>query len=141
MDRRLAAMYGRQFCFRSRQIVYFSICLVRIPPAIHLTENTRLFCPKTVCPQRMILSVAGNFLLDQSFGFCFPYSVSISEKKHLYSAQLWQSYVCGKKNAFFGKCWSFQESKGAPERYVQTKGMLAEADCFRTARDFLSEQV
>jgi len=26
-------------------------------------------------------------------------------------------------------------------QYVQTKGMLAEADCFRTARDFLSEQV
>jgi hypothetical protein len=62
MDRRLAAMYGRQFCFRSRQIVYFSICLVRIPPAIHLTENTRLFCPKTVCPLRMILSAAGIFL-------------------------------------------------------------------------------
>jgi len=26
-------------------------------------------------------------------------------------------------------------------QYAQTKGMLAEADCFRTARDFLSEQV
>ena len=36
--------------------------------------------------------------------FCvFPFFVSVSEKKHLYFILTWQSYVCGKKNAFFGK--------------------------------------
>ena len=43
------------------QIFQCSICLFRILPAIHLTENTRLFCPQTVCPTRTVLSGSGKF--------------------------------------------------------------------------------
>jgi len=38
-------------------------------------------------------------------------SSTITENKQLYFFVPWQSYVCGKKNAFFGKRWTFQESE------------------------------
>ena len=40
----------------------------------------------------------------------FPLFVSFSEKMQTYICRFRQKYCCGKKNAFLGKRWTFQES-------------------------------
>ena len=51
------------------------------------------------------------FLTALYFIADFPIIVSVSEKIQSYFFPFRQSYVCGKKNAFFGKCLTFQESE------------------------------
>ncbi len=51
----------------------------------------------------------------------FPFFVTFSEKKQSYFFLPWQSYVQGKKNAFFGKCWTFQESDARLQKWTPKK--------------------
>ena len=70
-----------------------------------------------ICAKAVLL-LEGRFCLLSKIprqkswhSFDFPVFASISEKKQLYFLAKRQSYGCGKKSAFFGKCRTFQESK------------------------------
>ena len=57
-----------------------------------------------------------NTIITANFS---PLNAFFTGKKHLYFYRIRQNYGYGKKNAFYGKCWTFQESKKERKDYEE----------------------